>query len=67
VVFLEFDDGRIERLTPEGHRQFLAAATTGDVLLEVVLVGQVRIGQAGSADRYGTLAVYAIESVARRR
>jgi hypothetical protein len=66
VVFLEFDDGRIERLTPEGHRQLLAAATTGDVLLDVVLVGMVQTEES-SAGRYGELTVYAIKSVAPQR
>jgi hypothetical protein len=66
LVFLEFDDGRIERLTPEGNRQF-TEATTDDSLIDVVLVGRARTRQSSPADRYGELMVYAIESVARRR
>jgi hypothetical protein len=66
LVFLEFDDGRIRRLTPDGNRQFAVAAATDD-LIDVVLVGRARTGQSGPVDRYGELTVYAIESVAPRR
>jgi hypothetical protein len=65
LLYLKFDNPRISRLTPDGNRQFDAAATKGG-LVDVVLVGMAQTDDS-SAGRYGELTVYAIESVARRR